>query len=101
MYPEARYIYQIGRPDWVLDAPVPSDHGVEATTAYPIQNKELLAEVGPGLIGGTVTVDDKSQTSRILVHSGINAWNPYPCVALLDSGSPQTSILECAWKSMV
>ena len=53
-------IYEIGRPDWVLDAPVPSDHGVDVTTAYPIQNTELLAEIGPGIIGGTVTVDDKS-----------------------------------------
>ena len=59
---------------------------MKATNANPIRDKELLAETGLGLIGGTVTVDDKSQMSRILFHSGINARNPYPCVALLDSG---------------
>ena len=67
----------------------------------PIKGKDLLAELGPGLINRTVTVDDKSQTTRILVYSGVNIWNQFPCIALLDSGSPQSFLTESAWRAMV
>ena len=67
---------------------------------FPIQDKDLLAEVGLGLINGTVTVD-KSQTTRIFVHSIINVWNQFQCIALLDSASLQTFIIESARETMI
>ena len=51
-----------------------------------------LSENGPCLVGGTVTLDDISFTTKIAIHSGGNAIAPYRCVALLDTGSPQTFI---------
>ena len=51
-----------------------------------------LSEHGPCLVGGTVTLDDVSFTTKIAIHSGGDAIAPYRCVALLDTGSPQTFI---------
>ena len=51
-----------------------------------------LPEHGPCLVGGTVTLDDVSFTTKIAIHSGGDAMAPYSCVALLDTGSPQTFI---------
>ena len=51
-----------------------------------------LSEHGPCLVGGTVTLDDVSFTSKIAIHSGGDAMAPYRCAALLDTGSPQTFI---------
>ena len=51
-----------------------------------------LPEQGPCLVGGTVTLDDVSLTTKIAIHSGGDAMAPYSCVALLDTGSPQTFI---------
>ena len=47
-----------------------------------------LSEHGPCLVGGTVTLADVSSTTRYAVHSG----EAQRCVALLDTGSPQTFI---------
>ena len=51
-----------------------------------------LSEHGPCLVGGTVTLDDISFTTKIAIHSGEEAIAPYWCVDLLDTGSPQTFI---------
>ena len=91
-------IFEINPPDNVPKVLVDHDPDIEVC---PIQGKDLLAEIDPGLINGTVTVDDKSQTTRILVDSGINVWNRFPCIALLDSGSPQSFLTESAWRAMV
>ena len=40
----------------------------------------------------TVTLDDVSFTTKIAIHSGGDAIAPYRCVALLDTGSPQSFI---------
>ena len=42
-------------------------------------------EHGPCLVGGTVTLDDVSFTTKIAVHSRGDAMAPYSCVALLDT----------------
>ena len=72
--------------------------------APPDQSQEVLAiasdvdpglalsEHGPCLVGGTVTLDDVSFTTKIAIHSGGDAIAPYRCVALLDTGFPQTFI---------
>ena len=44
-----------------------------------------LPENGPCLVGGTVTLDDVSFTTKIAIHSGGDAMAPYSCVALLLS----------------
>ena len=45
----------------------------------------------PCLIGGIITLDDTFYTTKVTVHSGVNALAPFGCVAFFDSGSPQTS----------
>ena len=52
----------------------------------------VLSKHGPCLIGGTVTLDDVSFTTKIAIHCGGDAISPYRCVALLDTGSSQTFI---------
>ena len=47
-----------------------------------------LSEHGPCLVGGTVTLDDVSFTTKIAIHSGRDVIAPYRCVALLDNGYP-------------
>ena len=39
-----------------------------------------------------MTLDDVSFTTKIAIHSGGDAIAPYRCVAILDTGSPQTFI---------
>ena len=51
-----------------------------------------LSEHGPCLVGGTVTLDDVSFTTKIAIHSGRDVIAPYRCVALLDNGYPQIFI---------
>ena len=51
-----------------------------------------LSEHGLSFIGGTVTLDDVSFTTNNAIHSGVGTITPYRCVALLDTGSPQSFI---------
>ena len=51
-----------------------------------------LSEQGFCFVGGTVTLDDVSFTTKSAIHRGVGAITPYRCVALLDTGSPQTFI---------
>ena len=62
------------------------------------QHPSLLAEQGPCLVAGAVTIDD-SFITEIKIHSGLVAM-PLGCVALLDTGSPQTFINTHAFDSM-
>ena len=82
---------------------VPSDHDASVwsvSTSDPIDSaKPLLPEQGPGLVGGVVTVDHKSYTTQIRAHCGATA-STFGCVALLDTGSPQSFISARAWDSM-
>ena len=51
-----------------------------------------LSEHGPCLVGGAVTLDYVSFTIKTVIHIRGDAIAPYRCVALLDTGSPQTFI---------
>ena len=51
-----------------------------------------LSEHGLCFVGGTVTLDDVSFTTKVAIHSGGDAITPYICVAPLATGSPQTLI---------
>ena len=73
------------------DAPADQSHEV-LTIASGVGPGLALSEHGPCLVGGTVTVDDVSFTTKIAIHSGGDAIAPYRSVALLGTGSSQTSI---------
>ena len=49
-----------------------------------------LPDHGPCVVHTIITLDDASFTTKIAVHSGGNAIAHCGCVALLDTGSPQT-----------
>ena len=59
-----------------------------------------LTEHGPSLLGGIVTVDDASFTTRIKIHSGPTATIRYRLITLLDTGSRQTFITAEVWARM-
>ena len=73
---------------------------ISSGATLPSALPSLIAEHGPGLSSGIVTVDDASFTTRIKVHSGPSASNRYGLVARLDTGSPQTFISAEAWACM-
>ena len=82
---------------------VPSDHSGDVLAAISVaesgQHPHLLAEQGPCLVAGVVTMDDFSFTIEIKVHSGPAAVQ-LGCVAVLDTGSPQTFINTPALDNM-
>ena len=82
------------------DAPADSSPEVLAVTPG-VDPSLLLPEHGPCLVGGVITRDDASFTTKITIHSGANALAPYGCVALLDSGFPQTLIRRDVFDSML
>ena len=70
-----------------------ADSSPEVLTVVPgVLPCLVLPEHGPCLVDGIITLDDASFTTKIAVHSGANAVAPYGCLALLDTGSPQTVI---------
>ena len=89
-----------GCPDSVPN--VPSDHGGDVlalmSTAQSDQHPPLLAEQGPCLVAGVVSMDDSSFT-KIKIHS-CPVVVQLGCVALLDTGSPQAFINTHALESM-
>ena len=71
----------------------PADSSPEVLDVTPGVDSSLARpKHGPSLVGGIITLDDGSFTKKIAVHSGVNAVAPFGCVALLDTGSPQTFI---------
>ena len=81
---------------------VPSDHGGDVlavmSAAHSGQHSSLPAEQGPCLVAGVVTMEDSSFTTKIKIHNGPVAVQ-LGCVALLDTGSPQTFINTHALQS--
>ena len=81
---------------------VPDDHAPEVLLTYsPHIDKALIPEQGPGLVSGTVTIDDDTFTTLPSQTSGASAISPFRCHALLDTGSPQSFILQGAFDQMV
>ena len=94
---------------------VPSDHDarvwavsssedpIRSPSEDPIRSpssaKSLIPEQGPGLVDGIITVDDASYTTQILTHCG-PATSAFGCVALLDTGSPQSFVSASTWAAM-
>ena len=80
----------------------PADHSpdVLAVASCAAPNPEdtpSLPEHGPGLVGGTITLDDASFTTKKTVHSGTTASTVFGCVALLDTGPPRLSSAVTFW----
>ena len=71
----------------------PADHSPEVSALAPTFDPSLaLSEHGPCLVGGIITFDDASFTTKIAIHSGADVLPLFGSVALLDTGSPQTFI---------
>ena len=80
----------------------PADNSPEVLAVTPGVDPSLaLPKHGPCLVGGIITLDDTSSTTKTAVHSGANALAPFGCVALLDAGSPQTFIRRDVLDSML
>ena len=73
------------------DAPADSSPEVLAVTPR-VDPSPALPEHGHCLLGRIITLVDASLTTKIAIHSGANALAPYGCVALLDTGSPQSFV---------
>ena len=90
----------LGYPDSTPN--VPSGHGgdffEEVSAAHSGQHPLLLAEQGPCIVAGVVTMDDFPFT-KIKIHSGLGAMQ-LACVTLLGAGSPQTFTNNHAFKNM-
>ncbi|CAB1107122.1 unnamed protein product [Ectocarpus sp. CCAP 1310/34] len=87
---------------WPSDAPSDYDNDilhVAAANFHVDNHPKVLAEHGPGLVDGIVTVDDASQSTKVRIHSG-SATSGYRCGALLDSGSPATFVNRNALGNM-
>ena len=83
---------------------VPPDHGgdvlsVTTVTGNMAQNVQPLAEQGPCLVPSIISLDHSTFT-KIKIHTGL-ASAQFGCVALLDTGSPQSFITRNAWEHIV
>ena len=88
-----------------LSPNVPPDHGddvlsVTKSAGHIAQNDQPLAEQGPCLAPGIVSMDHSTFTAKIKILSGLTSAQ-FGCVALLDTGSPQSFITRNAWEHMV
>ena len=71
----------------------PAGNSPEVFAVAPGVDPSLAqSEHGPCLVGGIIALDDALVTTKIAFHSGPNALAPFGCVALFDTGSPQTFI---------
>ena len=52
------------------------------------------------MVPGIVSMDHSTFTTKIKIHSGLTSAQ-FGCVALLDTGSPQSFITRNAWEHMV
>ena len=98
--PSQGRIFEIEPPGDPPDLFPSVDHEDASMDEVP-RREGCLPEIGPDLACGVVTIDDRTHTAKILVYSGVGICSHYRCVALLDTGSPQTFILESAWQRMV
>ena len=87
---------------FAVTASVPDDHASEVLLSQEQRiDAPLIPEQGPDLIGGVVTMDDATFTTLLSLHNGVSATTRFNCRALLDTGSPQSSIHHRAFDQMV
>ena len=80
----------------------PAGNSPEVFAVAPGVDPSLAqSEHGPCLVGGIIALDDALVTTKIAFHSGPNALAPFGCVALFDTGSPQTFIRRDVLDSML
>ena len=83
---------------------VPSDHGGDVlavmSAAHSDQHSPMLAEQGPCLVTGVVTMGDSSFTTKMKIHSDSVAVQ-LGCVALFDTGSPLESMKRAGATSAI
>ena len=64
------------------------------------QGAQPRAKLGSCLVPGIVSMDHATFTTKIKIDSGF-ASPQFGCVALLDTGSPQSFVTRNAWEHMV
>ena len=71
----------------------PADNSPEVLAVTPrVYPSLVLPEHGSCLVGGVITLDDASFTTKTAVHSGANALGLFGRAELPDNISPQTFI---------
>ena len=75
--------------DYCPDVPAVAPCAIPALVDTP-----SLLDLRANLVGGTMTLGDASFTIKIAVHSGTAASTAFDCVALLDTRSSQTFIIQ-------
>ena len=76
-----------------IDVPEEQSMGSEVTSAFLLEVVDFVV--------GDVCLNRRNQTARVKVHAGPNARTVVPAVALLDTGSPQSFILESVFQRML
>ena len=66
-----------------------------------VDDNGRLHEYGPVLTGGRVSVNHSSFTTAVSVHGGRKATKKYKSVALLDSGSPSSFVMQAVIDEML
>ena len=80
----------------------PADISSEVLAVAPgVDSSLALSDHAPCIFVGVITLDDASFTTEIAVHGRANAHAPFSCVALPDTGSPQTFIRRDTFDSML
>lgn len=77
-------------PGLVANAPpalLPAGDHQHALVDAVSHQEVCLSEIGPDLVSGVVTVDNRTHTANILVHLGVFIRSYHPRVALLETGS--------------
>eukprot|EP00752_Nemacystus_decipiens_P015617 g13940.t1 len=89
-------------------AAAPADHPADAlhvATVRPVDSSSAaqpyLAEFGPDLVGGTISIEDDSYTTKARIFSGATATSAMEVRTLLDSGSPCSFITASALKRLI
>ena len=78
---------------WTYFSDVQADQSQEGLEIASVVGPGLAPlDHGPCLVGSTVTMDDVSFFTKLVIHSGGEAIAPYRCMALVDTGSPQIFI---------
>ena len=81
---------------------VPDDHAPEVLLAYAQRvTAPPIPEQGPDLVSAVVTKDDATFTTLHSLSSGAPATSSFNCLALIDTGWPQSFIHQGAFDQMV
>ena len=89
-------------------AAAPADQPADTlhvATLYPVDSSStaptFLAEFGPDPVGGTISINDDSYTTKARIFSGATATSSMEVKTLLDSGSPCSFVTASTLKRLI